>query len=317
MQTIDVDPGMVMGLGGTNARVGLSVEGDVQDFTSVRTPSEPQEFFDWMAKQVLTAADQGNSWVVVGLPGPVSEDGTLVGPMANVPGLSQQQYALKDELLAVDTAVGDLLDDGFNLFAVNDGELAAQAAHSRIGEYAFDRTGALIDGSGVGAGVVDRDPDHQTVARANRSNPLEIGHVLAGPHPMFSYERAISGPALKNAYGQEASTLGSEHPAWLKVGETVGILVTTLGLMSGVELVVPTGGVGAGASNKYGPHLDKMLATYKALGNETQRLFLPEVRYVPLEESQIFELYGGEGVVRDFMTRDHKAAEDQTARATI
>lgn len=70
-----------------------------------------------------------------------------------------------------------------------------------------------------------------------------------------------------------------------------------------VELVVPCGGVGAGASDKYGPHLRDMIDTYREYGNGAQKLFLPEIVLVPQEDAQIFEMFGGEGVMRDFTTR--------------
>jgi len=46
-----------------------------------------------------------------------------------------------------------------------------------------------------------------------------------------------------------------------------------------------------------------MIDTYREYGNGAQKLFLPEIVLVPQEDAQIFEMFGGEGVMRDFTTR--------------
>lgn len=297
------EAGVVLGFGGTNARVGVCFDGDVEGFTSVSTPENPRQFFGWMARQVLRAADDGNSWIVAGYPGPVSADGQLVGPMPNVPGLAKEQYDLSEELAAADPAVGRLLQEQFTLIAVNDGELAAQAAAARVGQYGFNRTAALIIGTGVGAGVVDRDQTYTNVCRADRSNPTEIGHILLSSDPQDTFENRISGTALARTYGKDARELPADHSAWKQVGESTGRLATILGIMNGVELVVPCGGVGAGASDNYGPHLRDMLDACRKYGNGAQKLFLPQIIPVPRADAQVFEMFGGEGVMRDFSTR--------------
>lgn len=300
-----IDSGVVLGFGGTNARFGIIDDGDLRSFDTVNTPEQPREFFGWMARQVLHASEDGQAWLVAGFPGPVSADGKLVGPMANVPGLSKNQYSLIEELSAADTAAGRLMEDGFQLIAVNDGELAAQAAASRVGEHHYDKTAALILGTGVGTGVVIRDPNFQNVYRADRSNPLEIGHITLGADPTRTFESFVSGPALERDYGLSAQDLPVDHPAWKRVGETIGQMTTLLGVMNGVGLVVPCGGVGSGGSTKYEPHLRAVMDTYEAYSNGTQKLFMPKIAVVPIDDAQTFELYGGEGVVRDFNTREH------------
>ncbi len=303
MSSVAIEAGVVLGFGGTNARRGICHDGDLESFTSVATPARPREFFGWMARQVLGASAKGNGWLVAGFPGPVSPDGRLVGPMANVPGLAKEQYDLAEELAAADPAAGRLLQEGFTLVAVNDGELAAQAAAARIGKYGFSRTAALILGTGVGGGIVDRDHTYDNVCRTDRSNPIEIGHIILSADPVDTFENAVSGPALTRTYGKDARELPPNHPAWKRVGESVGRLSTILGLMNGVELVVPCGGIGAGASDNYGPHLRDMIDTYREYGNGPQKLFLPEIVPVPQADAQVFEMFGGEGVIRDFATR--------------
>jgi len=303
LEKINIDPGVVIGLGGTNARVGTSDKGDIKDFSSIATPEHPKEFFGWMARQVLKAADEGNSWLVAGIPGIVSPDGKQVGPIANVPGLSQHTYNLEDELAAADPATDRLIQDGFKLVAVNDGELAAQAAAHKIGEYGYDRTAALILGTGVGAGIVDRDQDYGNVARADRRNPAEIGHITLSSDPADTFENNISGPALTRRHGKNPQELPADHPAWKEVGEQGARMANVLGVMNGADLVVVTGGVGAGASDKYGTHLQNVLNRYRENGNGAHKVLTPDVVPVPKADAQVFELYGGEGVMRDFDTR--------------
>lgn len=298
-----VDPGVCLGFGGTNARMAVCAEGDVIDFESIPTPTEPAPFFEWMARKVLDAADSGNSWVVAGFPGPVSPDGRLIGPFENVSGMAKEQYDLRAQLTTADSEVEKILEQGFILLPVNDGTLAAQAAASRIGEHKYEKTGALIFGTGVGAGVVVKDARYTNLHRADTTNPLEIGHLLLGAYPNDTFETRYSGPAMERLYGSKPEDLPTEHPAWIAEGIAVGRLVTTLGLMNRVELVVPTGGIGIGASDKHGPWLKKFLEDYARSGNGPQRAFTPKVVLVPPSDCDVFEMYGAEGVMRDHLTQ--------------
>ncbi|MGH7240661.1 MAG: hypothetical protein ACREHG_11495, partial [Candidatus Saccharimonadales bacterium] len=206
------------------------------------------------------------------------------------------------QLSAADPAVGELIEEGFVLLAVNDGRLAAQAAASRVGEHRYGKTGALIFGTGVGAGVVEKDPEYGNVHRTD-SRPYEIGHLLMGVK-LYTFEDCFSGPGIEEYTGNQGSpeSIDRGNPVWKGQGRAVGTLATALGLMGGVELVVPTGGVGAGASDKYESHLTNFLSRYRESANPTQLKFLPEVKLVPREEAAEFELYGAEGVMRDYLT---------------
>lgn len=303
MSELVLGPGTCLAFGGTNARVGLLDQGDIVDFNSVDTPEDPNDFALWMARQTLLAADRGDGWVVAGFPGPVAADGTYVGPMANVRGMKDTQYDLGHEMTVADPAIGRLLNDGFTLINVNDGELAAQAAAVRVAEERHKKVGILIIGSGNGAGIVNRDQKLPTVFRPDRSCPTEIGHLLLSDDPFDTYENMISGPAIERVYDKGPRQLDSTHPVWRKVGVKAAQLTMILGLMQGAELVVPTGGVGAGASDKYGHHLRNVLEQVAEFGNATQKKFIPEIVTIDPSEAQVFELYGAEGVMRDFMSR--------------
>lgn len=299
-----LETGTCIAFGGTNARVGQYVEGDVINFHSTDTPPEPKDFFAWMTREVLEASGRGDSWVVAGFPGPVTSDGTMVGPMENVPGLRDKRYNIADEMIGADPAFKRLLDEEFTLIAVNDGELSAQAAALKIGEEAYDRVADIIFGTGVGAGIVHRDRKISAVYRADRSSPAEIGHLMLGADPQETFETTLSGPALEKRYGIPPEKMTAVHPAMEKVGKGAGQLAMILGLMHGAELVVISGGVGANASNKYGPYLEELIKNYSEKGNGAQKLYLPEIVPVPPQDAQIFELFGAEGVMRDFLTRD-------------
>jgi predicted NBD/HSP70 family sugar kinase len=278
--------------------------GDITGFESVVTPTEPEEFFDWMARKLLDASHEGRQWLVTGFPGPVSPDGNEVGPLVNVAGMREERYDLRERLTDADPEVERVLDQGFTLLAVNDGTLAAQAAASRIGLHRYDKTGALIVGTGVGAGVVERDPDYTDVHRPDTKNPLEIGHLMLDHSPGNTFESRYSGPGMEREYGVSPEDLPADHHAWPAEGTAISRLALTLGLMNGVELVVPTGGVGAGASDKLEPHVRASISSIGELGNGPQKMFAPDVMFVPPGESGEFELYGAEGVMRDHMTSD-------------
>jgi len=305
MAEIDSGSGVVLGFGGTNARIAIAEHGDIRGFSSIMTPETPREFFGWMSRHVLDAANDGHGWLVAGLPGPVDPEGSLVGPMANVPGLADRRYDLREELSAADPATSRLMDEGFSVVAVNDGELAAQAAATMTDDpyCSYGKVAALILGTGVGAGVVVKDEAFPGVFRSDKTNPLEIGHVLLSDDPIDTFENLVSGPALERAYGTDARELAADHPAWKRVGVTVGKLSIMLGLMNGVEFIVPCGGVGAGAADKYWPYMTNLIKTTKLYGNKAQRLFVPNIMAPRPEEAQTFEMFGGEAVMRDFLTR--------------
>ncbi len=296
--------GVVLGFGGTNARYGVAHEGDISGFDFIATPSRPDEFFGWMARKVFDAADAGHEWLVAGFPGPVSANGQFVGPMINVNGLDNQRYDLGQELTNSDEAIPSLVSQGFSILAVNDGELAAQAAaHYTNGDY--DKVAALIVGTGVGTGVVARDARQTEVYRADKSLPLEIGHILEAVSPdLVSFEDLISGPALKKRFGIEPKDLPLTSPAWEEVGVIIGRLASILGLMLGVDVVVPTGSVGVKSFDKYWPYLHEFNAKIKSLGNINQEKFMPEFVDIEPEIADEFELLGGEGVMRDHQSRN-------------
>jgi predicted NBD/HSP70 family sugar kinase len=309
MSELCFEQGVVFGIGGTNARVGTSLEGNMEGFRIEATPDQPDEFFRWMARQTLEAADSGAQWAVAGFPGPVSRDGSMIGPMVNVPGLSKTALNMQTKLGLAEPAFERLIGDGFDVFAVNDGELAAQAAAHHTDTLIHNTVAALIIGTGVGAGIVNRDQANPNVYRADQT-PSEIGHIPRSTDPSDTFENSISGTALEKAYGVSTKELPSNHPAWKRVGETAAQLCMLLGLTHGVERIVLCGGVGSGAADYYLKQTLDIIDSYGEFGNSTQNVFLPLVTAVPRTETDSFELHGGYGVVSDFTTRPaHQTAQ--------
>ena len=299
---VELEAGTCLAFGGTNARMADCVNGDIVGFSSVETPKQPHEFFQWMARNLLNASHRGSTWLVAGFPGPVSPDGQIVGPLVNVSGMREEEYELAWELGYADPEVERVLEQGFILLPVNDGALAAQAAASRIGEHMYAKTGALIFGTGVGAGVVEKDDRFVNVHRVDK-NPLEIGHLLVdGDENFETFEEKYSGPGIEARFKVPATDIPPSHPAWIEQGAAVANLSMTLGIMSGVELIVPTGGLGIGASDKYGEHLKAFMKDYRNAANTTQKKFTPEVVLVPPNQALEFEMYGAEGAMRDHRT---------------
>lgn len=305
MPELAMEPGYCIGLGGTNARTAACFGGDITGFSFESTPGRPPEFFAWMARQLLDSAHSGSKWMVAGFPGPVNADGTLIGPMANVNGMKDETYDLLQELIYADSDVENAIEQGFMLVAVNDGTLAAHAAATRVGKREYNKPASLIIGTGIGAGVVSLDASlpERKIYRADE-NPLEIGHIALSQDPFDRLEDMYCGPGLERRYSMPAHKLPHGHPAWRREGGAVAQMSLILGLMENVDLVVPTGGVGVGAADKYGKYALDFMHTYRRHGNGAQKKFAPDIRFVRANECQEFEMYGAEGVMLDHTTRE-------------
>jgi hypothetical protein len=297
-----VGPGAILAYGGTNARVANYENGDVTNFNFRPTPGRPDRFFKWTARQLLQAAHDGREWLVVGVPGPIGEDDDTIGPMSNVKGMSKRQFSMREKLRKADPAVGDVIEEGFNLVVVNDGTLAAHAAAIRMSNEHNNRVAALIVGTGIGAGVVDRDPQQPDIFRTDHDRPYEIGHKIARIGSFKSFEQLYAGPAIEAQY-DDPRKLDLRHQVWGKVAWAVLKLSTDLGQDNGVDLVVPCGGIGSGASWKYGPKLTGLTTKFLRSDevNNVRRSLLPEIVPAPPKDCDIFEMYGAEGVMRELL----------------
>lgn len=307
MADFRIGSGICLAYGGTNARTAECKEGEISGFKTTETPTEPDEFFRDMATQILDAAEEHFNWVVAGFPGPV-KDGEI-GPFSNIDGMRHQSYNLREALLRADSTMEEVFSSNkFRLFVVNDGELAAQAVAAQFDREAkHEKISAFIVGTGVGTGVVQRD-NARGLPR-NVDLPLEIGHIPTGKFPGDTPEKRISGPALERQTGLKPQDIPWDHKVWEYFGRELGECALTLGAIVEVDLIVPTGGVGMGASDKYREHLQKYLdyvSDASRTDNPTQQRYLPEVKYINPDDyqgGQTFEMYGAEGVVRDHSSR--------------
>lgn len=290
--------GICVALGGTNARTATLRNGEIYRFSSDPTPDKPDELFRKMVRQLLLRADDGSEWAVVSVPGPVREaDGQYtIGPCVNIGGLDEG-YDLNTALGKADPAFNRLIEDGFRIVAVNDGDLAAHAVAERHSKPEERSVGALIVGTGVGFGAAERIAPHASVFRTIKL-PLEIGHTVLSPTGMVTLENTISGDAIERTYGISTKDMEATHPVWREVGRYIGMAAFNLGALLGIELIVPTGGVGIGASDHLKPHLEEFMAEFAKQANSTQSLFIPRIAAAPPNEAQIFELYGAVSIAR-------------------
>lgn len=290
-------------MGGTNARVALCRDGRIDDFAVESTPAESEEFFRWMSDKMVQGAAKGAVWTVIGVPGIVEQTKKeqMVGPLPNVPGLADKSHALKLELTAANPYMAGLLQGGFPVVAVNDGLLAAFAAAEQFGDYRGRRYNSIayvIVGTGVGAAVVRRQRDGTF---RPSEGPFEIGHTPLAHDLDETFETAISGPNLHRKHGVKAEHLPREHQAWEEVGQHLGQMIMKLGMVGGADLVVIGGGVGSYAYLHYYPYLEAYLEKFRDSANAVQRRAVPKVIAVSPEDTQTFEMYGAEGVMRHYM----------------
>lgn len=306
MLSNEIGEGFCFGFGGTNARTARCIEGDVVDFRVQNTPVVSGELFQWTSQQILRAAEQGAGWAVAGFPGPVEVTGDSfnVGPFTNIQGLSKETYDLKTELEEADSAVGELFEQGFRLVAVNDGDLAAHAAATVVGQGEYDKAADIILGTGVGGAVAAREDGVYHTSRL----PFEVGHAVLGEDPRETFENLYSGSAIKAMTGICAEDLPASHPIWDKVGRGVGKLATLMSLMTGAELVVPSGSVGVHRFEDYRDALLRFMEQYESFGSPAQQAFTPLILRVPTRIADQYELFGAEGVMRDTLHQDAAAA---------
>lgn len=304
MATAEIGKGLCLGIGGTNARVSFCENKEVCDFRVEPTPVDTQAFFQWMAEEIITAAEQGATWAVVGVPGLAKETthGHSIGPLANVPGLSKKSYMLEEELAKANPKITTLRKQGFAITVVNDGLLSAFAAADTFGEHEGKKYNAIayfIMGTGVGGAIVRRQKDD--TFRPSESL-MEIGHVPLQHDLEETFETALSGTGLERKHGRKAEHLDAEHAAWQEVGRYLGQMVMILGLVGGADLVVMGSGVGSNAYEFYYPYLEEYLEKFRKSSNTVHQLTVPAVVAVPPKDAQKFEMHGAEGVIRHYLS---------------
>lgn len=303
----NVGAGYCLGIGGTNARIARCEDGKISEFSSESTPAEPQGFFSWVAEKVVYASEHGAEWIVVGLPGLVKNvaDEQFVGPLPNVPGLSDHSHNFVEEIEKVNQTAADILKSGFLIRVINDGELVAFAAAEEFGTKPdgsyHNSVASIIIGTGVGGAIVRRDPIDKELFRLDGSL-LEVGHLPVADDTTVTFESLLSGPSLTKRHNAKPEHMGSDHVVWQEVAQIVGRMVMITAMANGVDLVVMCGGVGANSFDHYKQGLDEYLDMFRTSSNAVQRAAVPdEIRAVPADRAHDFEMHGAEGVIRDYL----------------
>lgn len=327
MNIPEIGSGVALGIGGTNYRVAdCDPDGNVGDTFITSTPQTPDMFFGETARRLLDAAERGASWVVLGLPGPVRTKVDLgTGKVmqnirvTNVRALSEKAnpagFDPIAEMTKADPAIAELLapDSGFTYLAINDGDLAVQAAakffasnlHGKPEEKQCDVVADLIIGTGVGGAIARRDG---RFPKKNIFHPdpgsWEVGHIplLSASYASHTYETTISGPALAKHCDKKATEIAPDDPIWQEVAHGVGGLVLNFAINGGAELVVVSGGTGVNARASYYDALMRTLDMF-ATSRNPQADKVPEVAFVPKDKVDTYELYGAHGAVLSHVTR--------------
>jgi predicted NBD/HSP70 family sugar kinase len=296
--------GTVMGIGGSHAReAACYAGGGITHVMTSETPDNPTEFFEFAAAHINRADNNHAKWTVLGVPGTVgmADSQPHFGPLANVEGLSSDVYNVRRELIKADPDIADILHSGFTVIVVNDGDLAAHAVAARFAEKKDMRVAALINGTGVGTGVIERVEEGNKLFRTF-GLPLEMGHLTVSDNALRTFESTISGFAIEQMYGMNARDIEAGHHIWKVVGTRMGRMAIMLGTMEGVDLVVPTGGLGVGASPKYRKHMETYIEDYRGVSNRTQQMLIPRIDFVPQDEGHEFELYGALGAANAYFS---------------
>ena len=325
------DLGVAIGIGGTNIRRSFIQEGELFLPKSSPVPTQVESYVGEIASIIVAAKSFGAEYAVVGHPGPVSADGSTVGPLANVAGLKDSSYKINELLAEADPAVRELIKDGFPIHHVNDGTLAAHAVSEKLASpdhTSYTRPAVVIVGSGVESGIVQNHPDYANIRISDPKNPDEVGQVVCDEDTGETYEQRYSGTGIKTRRAlrdPDLSKLSASDTIWQEEGRGIGNIISLLGLIRGVDLVVPTGGIGALGREKWAPHMERYLED-KINGspragkpfNKTQIDALPAIQYVPLDgtiDPHFFELLGGIGVVRESLLKQHLARAAMSAPA--
>lgn len=318
LQIPELGAGYCIGVGATHYRPAeIDTAGNPIDNGKLPTPDTSTEFFFETGQLILKAHERGAEYMVIGVPGPVwdvpGSDGheSQRFRATNIKALSDPSgFDAVAEISATDPAVKRLLASrDFRLLMVNDGDLAAQAAASRYGispdGKSYNAIANLINGSGIGAAVVRRDPDVGNGSLFHPDSGLwELGHLpWSSGLPSVTHETLFSGNALGSRTGRPITELDqSGHVIWQEVAHGMASLVLNLALSSGAELVVISGGNAIKAQRHIKPPLQTILDEFAASTNPMADK-TPKVQFVPRKLEDTYELYGARGAMQSHVAR--------------
>jgi hypothetical protein len=297
----------VLGIGGSKTREVINyANGELGTPLIGPTPSDRDDFMRWLARSTLGFYDADCDDVFIGFPGPTEQKAThtVVGPMVNTDFLKTDTFVLEAELEKADPYLGRKIDNGeVRALGGTDGSLAAGAAvhFCGIGE---DRITGIIVGTGIGGDTVERvegaayrRSEEGQLMPVYRSLPglREIGHIpLLASSVDVTYETRYSGPALQERFDISPEDAVAHNEMWRFAGRGLARLVGTVALFDRPNLVVMSSGVGAGAYEKYRPHMLDALHEAHTSRNTLLRVALDGLRLdaIPFPYADTSELYG-------------------------
>lgn len=322
MKVPEVGAGVCFGVGGTSYRVGeIDKQGNVVDSYTVPTPDNPKEFFDQTLEVLLDAANRGATYAVLGVPGPVKVDVDEHDRVfqnfriTNVPALSRTEgFDPVGEMIHGNMPAQSLFNSDFTFLTVNDSDLAAQAAAKLYGDTrpidglrprTYNVVADLINGTGVGGAIVRHDPRFFPDVYHPDQGLWEIGHngLTHLGSPEQTYERAVSGPALEERTGKSIKELDqSGDKIWQEVAHDMGNLALLFAINGGAQLVVVSGGNAIKAQRHIKDEMQRMLNKFAESSNPMADK-VPDLRFVPRDLEDTYEMYGARGAVVSHLAR--------------
>ena len=318
MQLPEIGEGVAFGIGKTNYRVAICDEEGIRGESNIiSTPETPDVFFKQTVEDLLSAADEGARWAVMGVPGPVKVESHANGVVTQnfrvtqIPALSRDAgFDPIDSMILADPAADELFrSNDFTFLTVNDGDLAAQAAAHFFaddeGEPVYDVVADLIDGSGTGGAVVRRDKRFPGAKLFHPDPGLwEVGHHPISPiFPSRTIEKTISGPAIEKLTEKPNEELDPNDPIFKEVAQGLGsVIINDFTLNAGADLVVISGGFAVNTQENYWYDLECILEDFRKSPNPMSDK-LPDIEYVKSEACDDYELYGARGAMLSFVTR--------------
>lgn len=275
---------LVGDIGGTCMRIGVASEDTLIDHAIVRTPHDPDEFFQVLGHVItgfveLYSVDNG----AIGFPGPVKADynGVTVGPLPNVAGI-EEAFNVNERLAAEHSKLR-----GFGILALNDAEAATHAAahvawpdiknESSIVTYITQSTG--VGGDSIKNGVVSSRAD---------GHLAEYGHMpfLQPDGTYATLENRVSGEAIRKIYGHGTLTAQQLYKdpdtglVWQTVGKDFAKGLSVLAPVIGMADIV----IGGGTSRchpRYQKSLRQELDTALEAVPSSIIEKAPDISYVP------------------------------------
>lgn len=291
--------GLFGDIGGSKVRIGVATTDLLIDYEELPTPQDPDELILTVGGLVhhfaeRYSADMPTPAFGVGLPGPVRRgtDGTMVGPMSNIPGFEQPVNLA--ERLAADRRI-----HGLGIYVLNDATAATYQAARLPGLRTSDGskpTTYLTHSTGIGGDTILEGQIVPGLA--------EYGKIpVAQPDGSYlTLEDLVSGNGIKARYGdgkRSAKEFGADPDAqwlWDTVGRDFGRAIAVLAPIIGMSDVVIGGGISRDRERYRQPLADEMAKALAALPPGVVET--PQISYVPMGKIDDIGLLGAHQAVQ-------------------